>query len=99
MSKSLICTLLMGAGVLAIGCQPSASNAPPTSRTTPSPRAGLDSGPPVEQAEPADEVVAPNADPGSDPNRDKTHAEGLPSGDESSQAAPNDGDAEPPARP
>lgn len=99
MSKPLFSAVLIGASVLMAGCGPNASNAPPTGRTAPAPHAGLDNGPPAEQAQPSDEVVAPNADPGMDPNHDKTHAEGLPSGDTSSRAAPNDGDAEPPARP
>lgn len=100
MSKLLICVMLCLSALLAAGCQPSADQARPTGNPAVPPRAGLDSGHSAEQAEPGDESsVAPNADPGMDPNRDKTPDEELPSGDESSQAAPNDGDAEPPARP
>lgn len=44
----------------------------------------------------ADANAALSADPGMDPDRDKTAAEEQPSGDESSEAGPNDGDAEPP---
>jgi hypothetical protein len=40
--------------------------------------------------------AALHADPGMDPNRDKTLAAEQPSGDESSDAGPNEGDAEPP---
>ncbi|MGH7193317.1 MAG: hypothetical protein ACREJM_07240 [Candidatus Saccharimonadales bacterium] len=96
MSNSLNVVLLCVASMLAIGCQPSADQARPTGKPAVSPMAGLESGPP---AEPGKGAVAPNADPGMDPNRDKTPAEELPSGDESSRAAPNDGDAAPPARP
>lgn len=96
MSKSIVAALL-GAGLLAIGCQPNTSNPPPASRPALSPNAGLESGQPAEQDQPGEGAIAPNADPGMDPHRDKTPAEELPSGDKSSQAAPNDGDAEPPA--
>jgi len=100
MSKSMICSMLCLSGLLAAGCQPSADQARPTGTPAVSPRAGLDTDPTVEQVEPGEESgVAPNADPGMDPNRDKTPDEELPSGDESSQAAANDGDAEPPVRP
>lgn len=50
----------------------------------------------ADEAQDADTNAAIHADPGMDPNRDKTAAEEQPSGDESSQAGPNDGDAEPP---
>ncbi len=99
MLKPLICIALSVASLLAAGCSPSADKAGPTGRPAAPADAGLDSGLPVEQAESDNAALAPNADPGMNPNRDKTPDEELPSGDESSQAAPNDGDAEPPARP
>lgn len=98
MSKPLICGFLCVASMLLVGCQPSADKGGPAGRPAVSPQAGLDSGPPTEQSEPGDDSASSDADPGMDPNRDKTPAEELPSGDESSQAAPNEGDAEPPAR-
>lgn len=92
--------------VLALGCQDNQSAKPSTR-----PTGALDSSRDVGSADTegsggtlrraddtgeADADAALRADPGMDPDRDKTAAEEQPSGDESSEAGPNEGDAEPP---
>ena len=91
---------------LALGCQDNQAAKPSTS-----PTGALDSsrdaaGPdtqgsggtlrPADEPSEVDADAALNADPGMDSDRDKTAAEEQPSGDESSEAGPNEGDAEPP---
>lgn len=99
-------TALCLVSALGLGCQDHHSAKPstgPTGALDSSRHAGgadtQGSGAALRRADETNEADADDAvraDPGMDPNRDKTAAEEQPSGDESSEAGPNEGDAEPP---
>lgn len=81
-----------------VGCQQKVSHVPTPPAGNSSSAAGgtADAVKDTTSTTVTDDAGAPSDDPGMTLDRDKTARQELPSGDESSRAAPNEGDAEPP---
>ena len=81
-----------------VGCQQKVSPvpAPPAGNTTNAAGGTTDALSDANSTTVTDDAGAQSDDPGMTIDRDKTASQELPSGDESSKAAPNEGDAEPP---